>query len=118
MNEKPTIVRLTHEFRRRAKRSRITDRELAIILDTLKRSPETGVVIPGTDGARKIRFAGRGKGKSGGYRVITCFVSSGSADSIYLFDIYAKGDRVDLTQAERNALRVIIRQIRAAHEAS
>ena len=30
---------------------------------------------PGTGGARKLRLAGRGKGKSGGYRVITYYAA-------------------------------------------
>ncbi|MCY3717993.1 MAG: hypothetical protein OXG07_00365 [Anaerolineaceae bacterium] len=82
MSEKPTIARLTHEFRRRAKRSRIPDHELARILETLERNPEAGVIISGTFGARKSRFAGIGKGISGGYRVVTCFVSSTTANSV------------------------------------
>ncbi len=35
--------------------------------------PEAGDEISGTGGARKIRVAGRGKGKSGGYSVITFY---------------------------------------------
>jgi mRNA-degrading endonuclease RelE of RelBE toxin-antitoxin system len=38
-------------------------------------NPRQGDVIPGTGGARKVRFAGRGKGKSGGYRVVTYFAA-------------------------------------------
>jgi hypothetical protein len=33
--------------------------------------PDAGDEIRGTGGARKIRFAAKGKGKSGGVRVIT-----------------------------------------------
>ena len=32
--------------------------------------PNTGEVIPGADGARKVRWSGRGRGKRGGVRVI------------------------------------------------
>jgi hypothetical protein len=38
------------------------------IVDYSARHPDAGDAIPGTGGARKLRFAGRGKG---GYRVIT-----------------------------------------------
>ena len=41
------------------------------LIGYLAKCPEAGDVIPGTGGARKVRFAGRGKGKSGGYRMIT-----------------------------------------------
>ena len=60
-------------------------------------------VIKGANGARKIRFAGRGKGKSGGYRVITFF--SGDDIPVFLLNVFSKGDRVDLSQANRNNMR-------------
>jgi hypothetical protein len=47
--------------------------DLSRIIDRVARRPEAGDVIPGTGGARKVRFAGRGKGKSGGYRVVTFY---------------------------------------------
>jgi hypothetical protein len=59
-------------------------------------------VIPGTGGARKIRLAGRGKGKSGGYRVITFY--SGGDVPVFLLTVFARGERADLSKAERNAL--------------
>lgn len=62
-----------------------------------------GDVIPGTGGARKVRFVGRGKGKSGGFRVITYF--AGTDLPVFLLTLFAKGERVDLTQAERNEMR-------------
>jgi hypothetical protein len=51
------------------------EREAVVML--LAANPSAGVEIPGTGGARKIRVAGRGKGKSGGYRVIS-FYSGGN----------------------------------------
>jgi hypothetical protein len=69
----------------------------------LAESPSAGVEVPGTGGARKIRVAGRGKGKSGGYRVITFY--SGQDVPVFLLNVFSKGDRVDLSQAERNELR-------------
>jgi hypothetical protein len=48
-------------------------------------------LIPGTGGARKVRFAGRGKGKSGGYRVITFY--SGPEVPVFLITLFAKGRR-------------------------
>ncbi len=34
------------------------------------RDPESGPVIPGTGGVRKLRWAAPGRGKRGGYRII------------------------------------------------
>jgi hypothetical protein len=68
-----------------------------------------GEVMPGTGGARKIRFAGRGKGKSGGYRVITFF--GGGDMPVFLLDVYGKGTQANLSQAERNELRSILTEL-------
>lgn len=48
----------------------LTDEEYAALQESLMRDPDTGPVIPGSGGIRKIRWAARGRGKRGGYRVI------------------------------------------------
>jgi hypothetical protein len=62
-----------------------------------------GDVIPGTGGARKYRFAGRGKGKSGGYRIVTYY--AGDDIPVAIMALINKGERAGLSQAECNALR-------------
>ncbi len=64
--------------------------------------PLAGELIPGTGGARKLRFARRGAGKSGGYRTVHYF--AGLDVPIFLLAVYGKGEKANLTQAERNAL--------------
>lgn len=46
------------------------DDEVQAISAWLSETPLAGAVMAGTGGARKVRFAGKGKGKSGGYRTI------------------------------------------------
>ena len=53
-----------------AKALGLTDAERTAIIDAIAHHPGAGDVIPGTGGAHKVRFARRGKGKSGGYRFI------------------------------------------------
>ena len=65
--------------------------------------PEAGDIIPGTGGARKVRYRRPGTGKSGGYRVITYF--GGEAVPVFLLSVFAKGDKSNLSQGERNAIR-------------
>jgi hypothetical protein len=77
------------------------ERETVVVF--LSENPSAGDLIVGTGGARKLRFAGRGKGKSGGYRVITYF--GGDDIPVFLLAVFAKGDRVNLSKAECNALR-------------
>ena len=43
------------------------------IVAFLAANPDAGDIMAGTGGARKVRFGGRGKGKSGGYRIITFY---------------------------------------------
>jgi hypothetical protein len=86
-----------------AKAAGLTDEDRRRIVDRIGADPQAGDVIVGTGGARKVRFAGRGKGKSGGFRVITYF--AGDDTPVFLISVFGKGDRVDLSQAERNALR-------------
>lgn len=73
------------------------------IIDYLAARPDAGVLIPGTGGTRKVRFAGRGRGKSGGYRVISFY--SGPDLPVFLLNVFEKEDRIDLTAAERRAIR-------------
>lgn len=56
--------------------------------------------------AHRGRDAGRGKGKSSGYRIITFF--SGADIPVFLLNVFAKGDKADLSKGERNALRVVL----------
>ena len=58
-------------------------------------------MIRSTGGARKLRFGGRAKGRAGGYRVITFY--SGGEFPVFLLTVSAKGERADLSKAERNA---------------
>jgi transposase len=63
----------TPDFLDDAKAAGITEQERSEIITYLAANRLAGVLIAGTGGARKARFVGRGKGKSGGYRVITFF---------------------------------------------
>jgi hypothetical protein len=69
----------------------------------ISKDPLLGDLIPRTGGARKRRFAGRGKGKSGGYRTVSYY--AGSDVPVLMLALISKGERSDLSQAERNALR-------------
>lgn len=82
------------------------DDERDAIVTYLGRHPDAGDLMPGTGGARKLRFAGRGKGKSGGYRIITFFADEDIP--VFLLDIYGKGARANLSPAGRNELRKML----------
>lgn len=107
-----TVVE-TPEFRRAAREAAIGFRELMAIVDHLARHPGAGDLIPGTGGARKVRFRGRGRGKSGGSRVITAYADADTP--VFLLTVFAKGDRIDMNARERRALRDVISRIVEAY---
>ena len=94
-----------------AKALGLTDAERTV--DYIAQHPSAGEVMSRTGGARKVRFGGRGKGKSGGYRVITFY--SGEDIPVFLLNIFAKGEKVNLTKAEQNELRAILADVVAAY---
>jgi mRNA-degrading endonuclease RelE of RelBE toxin-antitoxin system len=70
--------------------------------------PGAGDVIQGTGGLRKVRWAGRGRGKRGGVRVIYyCWDDGGR---IYLLTLYAKNEATDLTAQQRRKLAVFVEE--------
>lgn len=75
----------------------------------LMSNPEAGDLIPGTGGLRKLRFAdeGRGKGKRGGLRVIYYWWDAGR--QFWLFTVYDKDEMSDLTKAQRETLKRMIK---------
>jgi hypothetical protein len=81
----------------------MSDYERFEVVSLIAKNPTLGVLMPGTGGARKIRVAGRGKGKSGGYRVVTYY----AADDVpvFLLTVINKGEKANLSKAEQNALR-------------
>lgn len=72
-------------------------------------NPEAGALIPGSGGLRKLRFADerRGKGKRGGLRVIYSCWDTGF--QFWLFTIYDKDEMADLTKAQREKLKQMIK---------
>ncbi|RBR04659.1 hypothetical protein FVER53590_26463 [Fusarium verticillioides] len=89
-----------------AKDEGLTIKEREAIVSYIAANPDAGDIMPGTGGARKLRFAGRGKGKSGGYRIITFYADP--EIPVFLLDIYSKDSQANLSQAERNELRDIL----------
>ncbi len=82
----------TPAFLADAKDAGIGTQEREAIVNSLSANPSAGVVTKGTGGARKVRFAGRGKGKRGGYRIITYY--GGEDLPVFLLNVFSKGDRV------------------------
>ena len=109
-------VLLTSTFERQARRAGVGRDELAGIVDAIASDPEGGDLISGTGGARKVRHAGRGQGKSGGYRTIHYF--GGGDVPVFLLSIYGKSAKANLSKAERNELASVLPRIAEAYRES
>ena len=60
--------------------------------------PTAGDVIPGADGARKVRWAVQGKGKRGGARVV--YFNLSDDELVLLVAVYAKADKTNILPNE------------------
>ena len=68
--------------------------------------PQSGKIVRGSGGVRKIRWSISGKGKSGGVRVIYYFKKSN--DEIWLLTIYSKNE---VASIPAHILRQIAKEI-------
>lgn len=84
--------------------------ERTAVIDALAANPKLGELIVGTGGARKFRWAGRGKGKSGGYRIVSYFGGDDVDDiPVFLITVFSKGEKANLTAADK----VVVRKLTA-----
>ena len=67
-------------------------------IEWIAQNPLAGDVIPGADGAQKVRWSIKGQGKRGGVRVIYFNVSEQGI--IYLITLYQKSEKENITPNE------------------
>lgn len=108
----PTVL-FTSVFQRQAAAAGLTDDEVQDIAVTIAADPLSGDLMPGTGGARKLRFARSRGGKSGGYRTIHYY--GGDDVPVFLLALIDKRRRENLGAAERNELARILPQIADAY---
>jgi len=105
MGAPPMVVVETEIFLDRAK-TILAEAERSELVAYLAANPEAGPLIPGTGGARKLRWAIRGRGKRGGARTIYYYHSQ--TVPLFILDIYAKGQKADLTDADKKSLKRVL----------
>jgi len=89
-----------------AKAAGVSDDKRRAIVEIIAAEPEAGDVIPGTGGGRKVRIGGKGKSKSGGYRVITFYAAEDVP--VFLLRPVSKEQRADIRQSERSDVRAAL----------
>jgi hypothetical protein len=75
----------------------------------LLENPNRGDTISGTGGVKKYRLSIKGKGKSGGARI--GYKDYPNYGITHIFFIYSKNTKINLTQKEKNELKIIINTI-------
>jgi hypothetical protein len=92
----------------------LSDEGLSDLQRELLDDPETGVVMPGCGGLRKMRVPDprRGKGKRGGARVIYLHIAE--ADIIHLMDVFGKDEQEDLSADQKKVLKGIAARYKEA----
>jgi mRNA-degrading endonuclease RelE of RelBE toxin-antitoxin system len=88
----------------------LNDKEYAALRKHLKENPDIAPIISGTGGARKIRWAKKGKGKSGGIRVLYLYRSR--QGDIFLLLAFAKSDQDNLNNNQKKIIKTLIEQLK------
>ncbi len=88
----------------------LSEDEKNALIESLANFPEQGDIIPRTGGLRKIRFAGKQKGKRGGIRVIYYFYNASMP--IFLLSAYAKNVQTNLTASQEKQLVKLVKELK------
>ena len=99
--ETPVFTRLVLEL--------LPDDEYRELQFMLGDNPSCGDIIQGGGGIRKVRFSAKGKGKSGGVRVIYYWMTA--KGQIYMLLIYPKNKKDTLTDKETSILRELVKEL-------
>ncbi len=84
----------------------LSDEEYQSLQSTLVQRPNTGSLIRGSGGLRKIRWTTQGRGKRGGSRVI--YYWAVSQEQLLMLLIYPKNIRDNLSRDQLRILRKIV----------
>ncbi|VAW69285.1 mRNA interferase YafQ [hydrothermal vent metagenome] len=86
----------------------ISDDSYAELQQAIRLEPESGNIISGSGGLRKIRWKAEGRGKRGGIRVIYYWYVPG--EQIYMLLAYAKNQQTDLSPEQKQVLKQLVEE--------
>ena len=97
-----TVVE-TPEYLKASAKAGMSDDERDDVVLFVSANPKAGDLLAGGGGIRKARIPGRGKGKSGGYRVVTYYMDED--EPVFLLTVISKGQQANLTATQKQALK-------------
>lgn len=98
----------------KAAKALLTHEERHELIDYIATDPESGDLIEGTGGFRKLRWRRQGMGKSSGLRVIYYYYNENYP--VLLTDMFAKNEKENLSKEEKNALNRLGQQFISSYE--
>lgn len=97
-------------FTKRWKEIGLNDSDLLNLQIMLLKNPESGPVMEGTGGIRKVRFPLENKGKSGSVRI--CYTDFEEYEVIYLITAFTKNEQDNLSAEEKNVLKKLVKALK------
>ncbi len=97
-----TLERFDRQIKRLAKKHSSLSKDLGLLVASLSDDPTQGTSLGHNCYKIRLRIASKGKGKSGGARVITCVLAV--AAEVYLLSIYDKSEQEAISDVELLAL--------------
>lgn len=97
-------------FTRRWKEIGLGDEELQTLQIMLLKDPESGPVMEGTGGIRKVRFPLENGGKSGSVRV--CYTDFAEYEVTYLITAFEKKEQENLSNEEKVVLKKLVKSLK------
>ncbi len=79
------------------------------LVSYLSEHPNSGVLIQGTGGIRKLRWARSDSGKSGGVRVI--YFHHSEVMPLYLLAIFGKNEKANISAQEKKLLAKLVKEL-------
>jgi mRNA-degrading endonuclease RelE of RelBE toxin-antitoxin system len=106
-----TTPNFDREAKRLAKKYPSLKHDLAQLFTELTTDPSKGIPLGKDVYKIRLSIASKGKGRSGGARVITCVRWTG--ETIYPFSIYDKGDKDSVSDKE---LKLLLKDVPKSDE--
>lgn len=93
-NEKGTLIFIETKLFTQLVREYLSDDEYRELQQYIMKNPEVGKIIRSSGGVRKVRWARKGMGKSGGVRAIYYWAKA--RDQIYMLTMYSKSEKENI----------------------
>ena len=97
-------------FSKRWKEIGLEDSDLFALQKMLLKNPQSGPLMEGTGGIRKVRFPLENCGKSGSVRV--CYTDFEEFEVIYLITAFRKKEQENLTDEEKAVLKKLVKALK------